>query len=84
MDERAGTEEARRLGLEVTGTLGALARYAQLGWIDLHRTLKELRGTDFRIHPKQIRELLEVHYARARLVTYGRGIRGHQRWTCWQ
>src|SRR5580658_2288293 len=32
MDERAGTEEARRVGLAVTGTLGVLARCAQRGW----------------------------------------------------
>ena len=64
MDERAGTEEARRLGLEVTGTLGVIARYAERGWIDLHATLKMLRSTNFRVHPKLIRDLLEIHYGK--------------------
>jgi predicted nucleic acid-binding protein len=64
MDERAGTEEARRLGLEVTGSLGVLARCAERGWIDLQSTLADLRSTNFRVHPKLIRELLEIHYGK--------------------
>ena len=31
MDERAGVDEARRLGIAVTGTLGVLARGAERG-----------------------------------------------------
>lgn len=67
MDERAGVEEARRLGLTVTGTLGVLARCAERGWIDLKSTLEELRRTNFRVHPKLIRELLEVHDGKGNL-----------------
>jgi predicted nucleic acid-binding protein len=65
LDGQAGRrEEARRLGVEVTGTLGVLARCAQLGSIDLPTTWKELQGASFRIPPRLIRELLKVHYAK--------------------
>jgi predicted nucleic acid-binding protein len=60
MDDRAGVEEARRLGLAVTGTLGIVARFAELGWIDLRLTLDKLGSTNFRVHPKLIRDLLEI------------------------
>jgi predicted nucleic acid-binding protein len=58
MDERAGAEEARRLGLTVTGTLGILARCAELGWISLRPTLERLLKTNFRAHPQLIRAML--------------------------
>ena len=39
MDEREGVEEARRLGLTVTGTLGALDRAAERGLIECTQAL---------------------------------------------
>ena len=43
MDEREGVEEARRLGLIVTGTLGVLDRAAERGLIDLPSAVASLR-----------------------------------------
>jgi predicted nucleic acid-binding protein len=60
MDERAGVEEARRLGLTVTGTLGVLARCAERGWISLRPTLEKLQTTNFRVHPRLILEMLQA------------------------
>jgi predicted nucleic acid-binding protein len=58
MDERAGVEEARRLGLTVTGTLGILGRSAERGWISLRQALESLQRTNFRVHPRIIQEML--------------------------
>jgi predicted nucleic acid-binding protein len=60
MDERAGVEEARRLGLAVTGTLGVLARCADHGWIDLGSAVDRLQQTNFRVHPQIIQDLLRA------------------------
>lgn len=51
MDDREGVEEARRLGLTVTGTLGVLLRAADRGLIALLPTIAALRQTNFRIEP---------------------------------
>jgi len=59
MDERAGVEEARRLGLTATGTLGILARGAERGLIDLPGALERLRRTNFRIRPEILEQLLQ-------------------------
>src|SRR6266568_695098 len=58
MDEREGVEEARRLGLTVTGTLGVLDRAAERGLIDLTSAVAALRQTNFRIDPSLIDQLL--------------------------
>ena len=58
MDERAGIEEARRLGLSATGTLGILARGAERGFINLAIALEKLRQTNFRIRPEILQQLL--------------------------
>jgi predicted nucleic acid-binding protein len=39
MDDREDVEEARRAGLSVTGTLGALDRAAEKGLVDLPSAL---------------------------------------------
>lgn len=62
IDERVGVSEARRLGLDVIGTLGILVKSAERGWIDLKPALDELLKTNFRVHPKLIREILHAHY----------------------
>src|SRR5215471_4604580 len=51
MDEREGVEEARRLGLAVTGTVGILDRAAERGLIELAPIIARLRQTNFRIDP---------------------------------
>ncbi|MGI8746351.1 MAG: DUF3368 domain-containing protein [Bryobacteraceae bacterium] len=58
MDEREGVEEARRLGLIVTGTLEDLDRAAERGLIELASALARLRQTDFRIDPALLDRLL--------------------------
>lgn len=58
MDERDGVEEARRLGLTVTGTLGVLDRAAERGLVELTHTLARLRQTNFRIEPALLDRLL--------------------------
>lgn len=60
MDERERVEEARRLGLAVTGTLGILARCAERGWISLKPALDRLQQTNFRVHPQIIQDLLRT------------------------
>jgi predicted nucleic acid-binding protein len=51
MDDREGVEEARRLGLTGTGTLGVLDRAAGRGWIDLAPSIARLRQTNFHVDP---------------------------------
>ena len=58
MDEREAVEEARRLGLTVTGTLGVLDRAAERGLIDLAAAIASLRQTNFRIDPSVLERLL--------------------------
>jgi len=58
MDERAGVEEARRIGLAATGTLGILARCAERGWIKLKPALEMLQNTNFRVNPRLIEQML--------------------------
>ena len=58
MDEREGVEEARRLGLAVTGTLGVLDRAAERGLIDLTSAVMALRQTNFRSDPLLLDQLL--------------------------
>jgi predicted nucleic acid-binding protein len=59
MDERDGVDEARRLGLVVTGTLGVLDRAAGRGLIELASAIDRLRETNFRIDPLLLQRLLE-------------------------
>lgn len=58
MDEREGVEEARRLGLTVTGTLGVLDRAAENGLIELAPAIASLRQTNFRVDPGLLDRLL--------------------------
>jgi len=57
MDERDGVEEARRLGLTTTGTLGVLVRAAERGLIDLPAAIARLRDTNFRVDPLLLERL---------------------------
>lgn len=58
MDEREGVEEARRLGLTVTGTLGILDRAAERDLIELSLAIARLRQTNFRVDPGLLDRLL--------------------------
>lgn len=58
MDEREGVEEARRLGLAVTGTLGILDRAAERELIELAPVIARLRQTNFRVDPALLDRLL--------------------------
>lgn len=66
MDEREGVQEARRLGLTVTGTLGILDRAAERGVIELVPAIARLRQTNFRIDPSLLDRLLAVDGLRKR------------------
>ena len=61
MDDREGVEEARRLGLTVTGTLGVLDRAAERGLIELSPAIARLRQTNFRVDPGLLDRLLAAH-----------------------
>jgi predicted nucleic acid-binding protein len=66
MDEREGIEEARRLGLTVTGTLGILDRGAERGLIELAPAIARLRQTNFRVDPELLDRLLAADRWRAK------------------
>ena len=66
MDEREGVEEARRLGLAVTGTIGVLDRAAERGLVDLESAVAGLRKTNFRIDPSLLEQLLAADRLRRR------------------
>jgi predicted nucleic acid-binding protein len=66
MDERDGVEEAARLGLRVTGTLGVLDQAATKELIDLPSALNRLRATNFRVSPVLLEGLLADHALRRR------------------
>jgi predicted nucleic acid-binding protein len=58
MDDRAGVEEARRQGLQVTGTLGVLLLAAQRGLVDLEAAFLRLKATNFRASPALLETIL--------------------------
>ena len=58
IDEREGVEEAHRLGLAVTGTIGVLDQAAERGLINLQSAVASLRETNFRVAPSLLDQLL--------------------------
>jgi predicted nucleic acid-binding protein len=60
MDDRRGTVEARRRGLNVIGTLAALDEAANRGWIDLPEMFSHLQSTSFR-SPLHLMALMLEH-----------------------
>jgi predicted nucleic acid-binding protein len=66
MDEREGVEEARRLGLTVTGIIGVLDRAAERGLIDLDSAFARLPQTNFRIDPALLDRLLAADARRTK------------------
>ena len=61
IDERAGVAAARARGLEVTGTLGLLARAARHGLTDLPTAFAALRATNFHVRQELLDALLARH-----------------------
>jgi predicted nucleic acid-binding protein len=68
MDERDGVDEARSLGLQVTGTLGVLDRAAEKDLVDLRDALQRLRSTSFRVSPVLLDRMLTDEARRRRGV----------------
>jgi predicted nucleic acid-binding protein len=58
MDDRAGVEEARLRGLQITGTLGVLLLAARRDLIDLEAAFLSLKTTDFRYSPALLETML--------------------------
>lgn len=58
LDDRIAGDEARKLGLEVTGLLGLLIRAGQQGLLDLPSALARLQRTHFYVSPSLIRSVL--------------------------
>ena len=58
MDDRRGVKAARVRGIDVTGTLGVLARAGQLGIIDLREAFERLKRTTFRYHQEIMDQFL--------------------------
>jgi hypothetical protein len=57
MDDFDGRSEARRLGLDVVGTLGVLDEAAERGLLDFPLVLGNLLRTSFRVAPDLLEQL---------------------------
>lgn len=60
MDDRSGTSEAVKRGLNVVGTLALLDRAASRGWIKLPEAFRRLQGTSFRAPLRLMARMLEA------------------------
>lgn len=61
LDDRQARIAAKKLGLQITGTIGILDRAARAGLIDVIDVVKKLRETDLYIAEELLRELLRDH-----------------------
>ena len=59
IDERDGTNAARRLGISTAGTLGLLATAAEKGLVSLDKAFAALRKTSFRAPDSLMNAMLE-------------------------
>jgi predicted nucleic acid-binding protein len=59
IDDHDGVLYARRINLEVIGTLAVLARAAQRGWVQLPEMFRRLRATSFRSPVHLMARMLE-------------------------
>jgi predicted nucleic acid-binding protein len=59
IDDREGVLQARRISLEVIGTLAVLVRAAQRGWVQLPEMFRRLRATSFRSPVHLMARMLE-------------------------
>ena len=62
LDDRRARQIAKQWGINVVGTLGVLARAAQVGLIDLKDALAELRTTNFRASATLLESVLTEDY----------------------
>jgi predicted nucleic acid-binding protein len=60
MDDRSGTSEAVKRGLNVVGTLAVLDRAASRGWIKLPEAFRRLQATSFRAPLRLMARMLEA------------------------
>lgn len=60
MDDRSGTSEAVKSGLNVVGTLALLDRAALRGWIKLPEVFRRLQATSFRAPLRLMARMLEA------------------------
>ena len=58
IDEKDGRRVAQQRGLQVIGTMGVLARAAQLEFLGLPETIHKLRSTNFHVKEELIQGLL--------------------------
>lgn len=59
IDDHEGVLQARRVNLEVIGTLAVLVRAAQRGWVELPEMFGRLRATSFRSPVHLMARMLE-------------------------
>jgi predicted nucleic acid-binding protein len=64
MDDRSGVKAARRLGIEVTGTLGLLSLAAKSGLLNLAESFDRIKRTNFRYRQETMDSLLAKHIPR--------------------
>ncbi len=64
MDERDGVDEARQLGLSVTGTPGVLDLAAERGLIELAPAIARLRQTNVRADPALLDRMIAADLKR--------------------
>jgi predicted nucleic acid-binding protein len=64
IDDRAGVDVARQLGLAATGTLGVLDLGARRGMVELADAFTPLKATSFRYRPEIMDALLAQHAKR--------------------
>ena len=60
IDERAGANAAKKLGLQVARTLGVIDLAAKKGLLSLPAAIADLRKTTFRLPEKLVAELLRL------------------------
>jgi predicted nucleic acid-binding protein len=72
LDEAEGREEALRLGLPVSGTIGVLEKAAERGLLDLGDAFRRLAGTSIRLSPELLQQALSRAAARRQGKAPGR------------
>jgi predicted nucleic acid-binding protein len=74
LDEKEGRQEALRLGLPVSGTIGVLEKAAERKMISLSEAFARLSRTNFHIAPEVLQQALQREVSRSRAMQRGRKI----------